>query len=711
MEADDSGIASAFATSVVSCFGLAPLLGFSSQQPRELELDSNNTNNHPNIRTASSVAATINQGEWLTDLVAQLWPLIRMVANQKIREKVEPRLAALPAPLNTLHFVQLDVGRVPIRLDNIIVHESTSTTGTGSADSVQFDLDVVWDGACDIQLKASYIGTLGVQSVKLLGRLSVLLQPLKADLPIVQAVQVAFINPPMIHLEFSGVAHAVADSLDVVRTKIHDILQKILQQQMVLPNRRLVKLDPTISLLSDNVLKAPVGVARVTIQQGSGFVVEERNVFQKADIPDCYVVATLGNTKRQSATIKDDLKPVWNETMDYVLSDFDQIVHLEVWDEDGGPLDPDDFLGAADVTVGQVLLQGGQITRTLLGEGGKPTTASLSMGVQCLNWTTDLDSLSNTTSLEGRATNNEIVGLLTILVTQAFGLPFEKQDVKASIKVTYADQEFMTKVVTDYPGLDSLNPLFDSVFHVPLTADLVTCNGRILNIEFSLLNNKQNCLGTLSVGHDDIASSPECTLTEKRQVGTMGAAIEYRLVLRGVQPASKALVPFDGSMVPSSSRGMLSPNGSVTPVQITVVKAHGFKSQRFRRFLRRRQDIADPYLVIKYGSDPHPWRTKTKTDSLTPTWNESHTYFMKSHGQTIRIQVYDDNEGRKKKREKDDLLGMARVTVGKVLLAGGTLEVEMELEGQSTGIFVTIVCKLQEVAATATSSAVSTHES
>lgn len=68
---------------------------------------------------------------------------------------------------------------------------------------------------------------------------------------------------------------------------------------------------------------------------------------------------------------------------------------------------------------------------------------------------------------------------------------------------------------------------------------------------------------------------------------------------------------------------------------------------------------------------------------------------MKSHGQTIRLQVFDNNEGRKKKREKDELLGKARVTVGKVLLAGGSLEVEMELEGCSTGIFVTIACSIQ----------------
>lgn len=148
---DDSTITSAFATSVASCFGLLPLL---SGQPgkHERQADHDSLRNGAGVSSPSSSAAAASktnaqQGEFLTDLVAQLWPFIRIAASQRIRAAVEPRLTALPTPLNTLRFVRSDVGHVPIRLDDVVVHERDDEHA-----SLQFDVDVAWDGASDIQL-------------------------------------------------------------------------------------------------------------------------------------------------------------------------------------------------------------------------------------------------------------------------------------------------------------------------------------------------------------------------------------------------------------------------------------------------------------------------------------------------------------------------------------------------------------------------------
>ena len=55
------------------------------------------------------------------------------------------------------------------------------------------------------------------------------------------------------------------------------------------------------------------------------------------------------------------------------------------------------------------------------------------------------------------------------------------------------------------------------------------------------------------------------------------------------------------------------------------------------------------------------------------------------------MEVFDEDSGR---RDKDDYLGTARVTVGKIILAGGTQDVEIEDEGKPTGRFITIKCEL-----------------
>lgn len=668
------------ATGVATCFGLGSV--FASRENLLAEAADNDEDKASRAMSpvsAMAVASAHTQGELISDLVAGLWPFIRLAMAKKIEEKVSPRFKALPGPLATMRFVKIDLGTCPMRLDNVVVHERNKTT-------LQFDLDVDWDGNCDIKLKADYLGSFGIKSLKLFGRLSILMQPLIEDLPIVQAVQVAFINPPKITLEFAGLAN-LAD-VNIIRQRIYDILQRVLQKQMVLPRRRLVKLDAATSFF--DIYKPPIGVARLTMLHGTGFVVEERNFLQSADIPDCYVVASMGNAKHRTATIKDDLNPVWDETIDFLLCDFDQVIHMDVIDEDGGPLDPDDFLGAADVTVGQVLLQNGQTTIELLDEGGKPTNARITVGVQRVDLTENLASLS-ASAMEGHA--NEISGLLTVLIGQANNLPVDKENVSACVKLSYGNQEFSTKLVADYAGLDSLNPFFDDVFHIPLTADLLLPEGRIKDFELILLNQNES-LGVITLTHERVVSAPKCVLTEKEAIGTGGASLVYRVILRGL-----SIMDPNGNSNRSTVGIPASPTDKDAMVNITVLKAHGFKSQRFRKFLRKKNDVADPYCVVKFGSDPHPWRTRTIQDSLAPEWNESKSYTFLNHGQTIRIEIWDDNEGRKKRREKDDLLGMARVTVGKILLNQGKLEIETQLEGKSTGIFVTVLCELVETPA------------
>lgn len=68
-----------------------------------------------------------------------------------IKEIVDPMFKTmLPAPLSSLHFTKVELGNVPIRLTNV-----TSTKLENGA--IELDMNVDWEGKCDIELEADYM--------------------------------------------------------------------------------------------------------------------------------------------------------------------------------------------------------------------------------------------------------------------------------------------------------------------------------------------------------------------------------------------------------------------------------------------------------------------------------------------------------------------------------------------------------------------------
>ena len=47
----------------------------------------------------------------------------KVAGEKEIKDTVEPSFADLPGPLAKLHFTKIDLGTVPIRMDNVIVHK------------------------------------------------------------------------------------------------------------------------------------------------------------------------------------------------------------------------------------------------------------------------------------------------------------------------------------------------------------------------------------------------------------------------------------------------------------------------------------------------------------------------------------------------------------------------------------------------------------
>ena len=429
-----------------------------------------------------------------------------------VKDSVEPSFQDLPGPLSSLHFEKIDLGSTPIAFDRIGVH-------TKDSDSIKLDIDVAWDGNCDIRLRANVLGSFGVRSIKLNGRLSVLMSPLIDKLPLVSAIQVAFINPPHIELDFTGAAQ-IAD-LSIIDDTIRSTIHQTLAEMMVLPNRMLTKMDLTSTIF--DAYQEPQGIARLTIVGGGGFKVQGRLL--NRDVPDVFVKTTLGSSPTwKSSTKSNTTNPVWDESKDFILSDDDQLITVDAYDSDD--LSSHDDLGIASITVGDLLLEN-RMKNLQLKKKGKVTGAHIMVNLSGIySFVPDLMSFESP-EFEGPGA---LCGLLTILVAQAFNIPVAKEDANVYVKARWGEKEYATAAVVDAAGVDALNPSFDVPFLCPLTQELAATKEDVV---FTVMNGT-DVIGTADVPFSTLVDSPGMMVTAKTTVGDKGAMLQFRVILRGL---------------------------------------------------------------------------------------------------------------------------------------------------------------------------------
>ena len=327
--------------------------------------NSNNNNNHnkllsniSSIVSTKSLAASlanINRtqasGNFLTAIFTQMWEQINIAVSNTIKETLEPTLKDMKVPL---HFVKLDLGNIPITTQNMFIHRvdldkivnmdgmdgmcdlnsnNNDNEKQQTTPGIQIDVDVVWDGNCDIMLQATFTKsakvTFGVKSIKLSGRMHILLSPLTTELPVISAIQYGFTNPPEIQLDFSGaVLTSVTNKLKFVQGAFISVIQSSLASMLVLPNRMVMPMDLGSYDYLDTY-QPPVGMVRLTALSGRGFTILKKMLLN--DVPDTYCVMSLGASNKVRTTTKyDNLVPCWeDESFDFILYDMDQKVNLE----------------------------------------------------------------------------------------------------------------------------------------------------------------------------------------------------------------------------------------------------------------------------------------------------------------------------------------------------------------------------------------------
>jgi Ca2+-dependent lipid-binding protein len=307
---------------------------------------------------------------------------------------------------------------------------------------------------------------------------------------------------------------------------------------VVLPNRFLVKLDTNNDYFKTYL--PHLGLLRLTVGKATAIDHPEKKKsglkggmsrllakVKLEDTPDCYVKVKVGAAEAwKTSVVNNNHEPVWNETHDFLVTDFEQQIVADVQDDDYAG---DDDIGIASTTVKEILLKGG-FQELSLSHNGQATGASLSVNAKFYHFISDASVLSSAASEhQGQGLN---CGLATVLIASAGGLQGNRDELQPSVKVTFGDQTFQTTVMTYTPGTDIFNPSFDQAFRIPLTANMLANPS---NFKISLMNKAQEA-GSTEVGFRDIVGTEGMSVANSFDVGG-GASVRASIFVRGIQLA------------------------------------------------------------------------------------------------------------------------------------------------------------------------------
>jgi Ca2+-dependent lipid-binding protein len=342
------------------------------------------------------------------------------------------------------------------------------------------------------------------------------------------AAQVAFINPPDLKLDFTDAAN-IADSFLIKKT-VRSTILSIISGMAVLPNRFLVKMDQNNDYFK--TYQPHLGVVRLTIEKATGITAPKKKsgasrLLAKIvkDVPDCYVKVNVGAEPEWRTQVqKNNHEPVWNETHDFLVSDFEQNIAVDIQDDD---LAGDDDIGLGLTSVKEVLLNGGTHELSLTHQG-EPTDARLIVHAKFFHFVPEAARLSTQNS-EGA---DQICGLATVLIASALGLRGQPEDLSPSVKVTWGEKVFATAVKTYTPGTDIFNPSFDQAFRIPITSEMIS---NPANFKISLMNKKDET-GAVEVPFHDVVGASGMLKEESFDVGS-GATVRAAISISGLQLA------------------------------------------------------------------------------------------------------------------------------------------------------------------------------
>jgi len=341
---------------------------------------------------------------------------------------------------------------------------------------------------------------------------------------------VAFINPPVLELDFTGAAN-VAD-FSIIHGTVRKTILSIIEGMAVLPNRYLVNIAANNDYFITHLY--PLGIVRITVDKAWGFAEEAKSSAKKffskltRASPDCYARVAVGAEESWKTSTKNNTTtPTWGETHDFVVTDFDQAITVNVEDADVGE---DEEVGLAVIPVKDILLAGGRQELDMVRKG-EQTEGKVSLACEFFMFEADGGSFS----ASDHHGDGRFCGLATILVAGAFGIKGQREELKPSVVVKWGSKHhFQTSIQTDAPGTDISNPTFNQNFRIPVTTDMVGSGAESFRI--ALMNGEKET-GGVDVPFADVLQAPNMILQSKFDVGN-GATVRASICLQGVRAAT-----------------------------------------------------------------------------------------------------------------------------------------------------------------------------
>jgi Ca2+-dependent lipid-binding protein len=325
----------------------------------------------------------------------------------------------------------------------------------------------------------------------------------------------------------------VAD-FSLIDDTVRGVILGIINSMFTLPNRYLLKLDTNVDYFK--TYHYPEGIVRLTVEKAWGIGEESkastRRFFDKLTraAPDCYAKVDVGGEESwKTATLNNTYHPSWNETRDFVVSDFDQCIKVDVKDQD---VNGDDDVGLGVTTVREILVAGGKQELPLVLKGAE-TDGRVSISAEFFKYVADAGSLT----ASDHKGDGRLSGMATILIASAFDIKGKREELKPSVVVTWGTtHRFQTVIKTDAPGSDINNPAFDQAFRIPITTDAVGSSPEKFRI--ALMDGEKE-IGGADIPFASVADAHDKTLAQKFDMGN-GATVRASIRLRGVVPGDGA---------------------------------------------------------------------------------------------------------------------------------------------------------------------------
>ncbi|XP_012372960.1 extended synaptotagmin-3 [Octodon degus] len=480
--------------------------------------------------------------EWANKIIAQIWPFLTMIMENKVREKLEPKIREKSTCLRTFTFTKLYFGQKCPRVTGVKAH-----TNKSNPRQVTLDLQICYIGDCEISVELQKIHA-GVNGIQLQGTLRIILEPLLVDKPFVGAVTLFFLQKPHLQINWTGLTNLLdAPGINEVSD---GLLEDLIAAHLVLPNRVTVPVKKGLDVTHLR-FPLPCGVIRVHLLEAEDLP-QTDHFLGLGCKSDPYAKVSIGLQHFRSRTIYKNLNPAWNEMFEFLVYEVPgQDLEVDLYDED---TDRDDFLGSLQICLGDVM------TNRVVDEWfvlNDTTSGRLHLRLEWLSLLTDQDAL--TEDHGGLST-----AILVVFLENACNLPrspfdylngeyrakklsrFAKnkgsRDPSSYVKLSVGKTTYTSKTCPH-----SKDPVWSQVF------SFFVHNVAAEQLHLKVLDDDQECaLGVLEFPLCQILPSADLTLEQRFQLDHSGldSLISMRLVLRFLRIEDRELgSPYTGPEV------------------------------------------------------------------------------------------------------------------------------------------------------------------